>query len=90
MMKKDYADKSWILEDLDAHWHEHEINAYVKIGRLSLITLVLAGILISLVLLIIPTTRATTVSTTKAGYELISQEILEANNDLLFDNVMNL
>ena len=52
MMKKDYADKSWILEDLDAHWHEHEINTYVKIGRLSLITLVLAGILISFILLI--------------------------------------
>lgn len=70
MMKKDYADKSWILEDLDAHWHEHEINAYVKIGRLSLITLVLAGILISFILLIIPTTNAATVMTTITSYEL--------------------
>ena len=69
-MKKDYADKSWILEDLDAHWHEHEINAYVKIGRLSLITLVLAGILISFILLIIPTTNAATVMTTITSYEL--------------------
>jgi hypothetical protein len=43
-----------------------------------------------LVLLIIPTTRVTTVSTTKTGYELISQQILEANNDSLFDNVMTL
>ena len=70
MMKKDYADKSWILEDLDAHWHEHEINAYVKIGRLSLITLVLAGILISFILLIIPTTNAVTVMTTITSYEV--------------------
>ena len=70
MMQKDYADKSWILEDLDAHWHEHEINAYVKIGRLSLITLVLAGILISFILLIIPTTNAATVMTTITSYEL--------------------
>jgi hypothetical protein len=70
MMKKDYADKSWILEDLDAHWHEHEINAYVKIGRLSLITLVLAGILISFILLIIPTTNAATVMTTITSYEV--------------------
>ena len=70
MMKKDYADKSWILEDLDARWHEHEINAYVKIGRLSLITLVLAGILISFILLIIPTTNAATVMTTITSYEV--------------------
>jgi len=70
MMKKDYADKSWILEDLDAHWHEHEINTYVKIGRLSLITLVLAGILISFILLIIPTTNAATVMTTITSYEV--------------------
>lgn len=70
MMKKDYADKSWILEDLDAHWHEHEINAYVKIGRLSLITLVLAGLLISFILLIIPTTNAATVMTTITSYEV--------------------
>ena len=70
MMKKDYADKSWILEDLDAHWHEHEINAYVKIGRLSLITLVLAGILISFILLIIPTTNSATVMTTITSYEV--------------------
>ena len=70
MMKKDYADKSWILEDLDAHWHEHEINTYVKIGRLSLITLVLAGILISIILLIIPTTNAATVMTTITSYEV--------------------
>ena len=70
MMKKDYADKSWILEDLDAHWHEHEINDYVKIGRLSLITLVLAGILISFILLIIPTTNAATVMTTITSYEV--------------------
>jgi hypothetical protein len=70
MMKKDYADKSWILEDLDAHWHEHEINTYVKIGRLSLITLVLARILISFILLIIPTTNAATVMTTITSYEV--------------------
>ena len=70
MMKKDYADKSWILEDLDAHWHEHEINTYVKIGRLSLITLVLAVILISFILLIIPTTNAATVMTTITSYEV--------------------
>ena len=70
MMKKDYADKSWILEDLDAHWHEHEINAYVKIGRLSLITLVLAGILISFILLIIPTSNAATAMTTITSYEV--------------------
>ena len=70
MMKKDYADKSWILEDLDAHWHEPEINTYVKIGRLSLITLVLAGILISFILLIIPTTNAATVMTTITSYEV--------------------
>jgi len=69
-MKKDYADKSWILEDLDAHWHEHEINAYVKIGRLSLITLVLAGILISFILLIIPTTNAANAMTTITGHEV--------------------
>ena len=70
MMKKDYADKSWILENLDAHWHEHEINAYVKIGRLSLITLVLAGILISFILLIIPTTNAANAMTTITGHEV--------------------
>ena len=70
MMKKNYADKSWILEDLDAHWHEHEINAYVKIGRLSLITLVLAGILISFILLIIPTTNAANAMTTITGHEV--------------------
>lgn len=70
MMKKNYADKSWILEDLDAHWHEHEINTYVKIGRLSLITLVLARILISFILLIIPTTNAATVMTTITSYEV--------------------
>ena len=70
MMKKDYADKSWVLEDLDAHWHEHEINAYVKIGRLSLITLVLAGILISFILLIIPTSNAATAMTTITSYEV--------------------
>ena len=70
MMKIDYADKSWILEDQDAHWHEHEINTYVKIGRLSLITLVLAGILISFILLIIPTTNAATVMTTITSYEV--------------------
>ena len=71
MMKKDYADKSWILEDLDAHWHEHEINTYVKIGRLSLITLVLAGILISFILLIIPTTNAVNAMTTITGHEVL-------------------
>ena len=70
-MKKNYADKSWILEDLDAHWHEHEINAYVKIGRLSLITLVLAGILISFILLIIPTTNAANAMTTITGHEVL-------------------
>lgn len=37
MMKIDYADKSWVQEELDAHWHDHEIDAYVKIGRLALI-----------------------------------------------------
>jgi hypothetical protein len=37
MMKIDYADKSWVQEELDTHWHEHEIDAYVKIGRLALI-----------------------------------------------------
>jgi len=69
-MKKNYADKSWILEDLDAHWHEHEINPYVKICRLSLITLVLAGILISFILLIIPTTNAANAMTTITGHEV--------------------
>jgi urea transporter len=58
MMKKDYADKSWVHQDLDAHWHEHEVNTYVKIGRLTLIASVLAGMLISLGLLIISTTNA--------------------------------
>ena len=57
-MKKDYADKSWVHQDLDAHWHEHEVNTYVKIGRLTLIASVLAGMLISLGLLIISTTNA--------------------------------
>ena len=42
-MKKDYADKSWIHADLDAHWHEQEVNAYVKIVRLTLIPSVLAA-----------------------------------------------
>ena len=70
MMKKNYADKSWILEGLDAHWHEHEINPYVKVGRLSLITLVLAGILISFILLIIPTTNAANAMTTITGHEV--------------------
>jgi len=69
-MKKNYADKSWILEDLDAHWDEHEINPYVKICRLSLITLVLAGILISFILLIIPTTNAANAMTTITGHEV--------------------
>ena len=57
-MKKDYADKSWVHQDLDAHWHEHEVNTYVKIGRLTLIASVLEGMLISLGLLIISTTNA--------------------------------
>jgi hypothetical protein len=35
MIKKDYADKSWIQADLVTYWHEHEINSYVKIGRLT-------------------------------------------------------
>jgi len=70
MMKKDYADKSWVQEELDAHWHEHEIDAYVKIGRLTLIGSVLTGILISLVLLIMPTAKASTVVTTITGYEV--------------------
>jgi hypothetical protein len=70
MMKKDYADKSWIHEDLDAHWHEQEVNAYVKIGRLTLIASVLAGMLISLVLLIVPTVDAGIVVTTMTGHEV--------------------
>ena len=56
---------------LDTHWHEHEINAYVKIGRLTLIASVSAGILISLALLLItPTAKAGTVATTITGYEV--------------------
>ena len=70
MIKKDYADKSWIQADLVTYWHEHEINAYVKIGRLTLIGSVLTGILISLVLLIMPTAKASTVVTTITGYEV--------------------
>ena len=69
-MKKDYADKSWIHEDLEAHWHEQEANAYVKIGRLTLIASVLAGMLISLVLLIVPTANAGIVVTTTTEYEV--------------------
>jgi hypothetical protein len=69
-MKKDYADKSWIHEDLDAHWHEHKVNAYVKIGRLTLIASVLAGMLISLVLLIVPTANAGIIVTTTTEYEV--------------------
>ena len=70
MMKKDYADKSWIHEDLDAHWHEHEVNTYVKIGRLTLIASVLAGMLISLVSLIVPTANAGIIVTTTTEYEV--------------------
>ncbi|MFA5925212.1 MAG: hypothetical protein WC856_28730 [Methylococcaceae bacterium] len=70
MMKKDYADKSWVQKELDAHWHEHEIDAYVKIGRLTLIASVLTGILISLVLLIMPTDKASTVVTTITRYKV--------------------
>jgi len=70
MMKKDYADKSWVQADLDTHWHEHEINTYIKIGRLTLIASVLAGILISLALLIMPTAKAGTVVTIITGYEV--------------------
>ena len=80
MMKIYYADKSSIQADLDTHWHEHEINAYVKIGRLTLIASVLTGILISLALLIMPTAKASTVVTTITGYEVASQEMLEAND----------
>ena len=70
MMKIYYADKSSIQADLDTHWHEHEINAYVKIGRLTLIASVLTGILISLALLTMPTAKAGTVVTTITGYEV--------------------
>jgi len=70
MMKKDYADKSWAHQDLDAHWHEHEVNTYVKIGRLTLIASVLAGMLISLGLLIISTTNADSGVTTTTEYEV--------------------
>jgi urea transporter len=70
MMKKDYADKSWVHQDLDAHWHEHEVNTYVKIGRLTLIASVLAGMLISLGLLIISTTNADSGVTTTTEYEV--------------------
>ncbi len=69
-MKKDYADKSWVHQDLDAHWHEHEVNTYVKIGRLTLIASVLAGMLISLGLLIISTTNADSGVTTTTEYEV--------------------
>jgi hypothetical protein len=71
MMKKDYANKSWIQEDLDAHWHEHEVDAYVKKGRLAIIASVLTGILISLVLLIMPMVKAGVVETTTTGYEVL-------------------
>jgi urea transporter len=70
MMKKDYADKSWVHQDLDAHSHEHEVNTYVKIGRLTLIASVLAGMLISLGLLIISTTNADSGVTTTTEYEV--------------------
>jgi len=71
MMKKDYADKSWVQEELDAHWHEHEIDAYVKIGRLTLIASVLTGILISLVLLIMPMAKGNSVVTSTTGHEVV-------------------
>jgi len=70
-MKKDYADKSWVQEELDAHWHEHEIDAYVKIGRLTLIASVLTGILISLVLLIMPMAKGNSVVTSTTGHEVV-------------------
>ena len=71
MMKKDYADKSWVQEELDAHWHEHEIDAYVKIGRLTLIASVLTGTLISLVLLIMPMAKGNSVVTSTTGHEVV-------------------
>jgi len=71
MMKKDYANKSWIQEDLDAHWHEHEVDAYGKKGRLAIIASVLTGILISLVLLIVPMVKAGVVETTLTRYEVV-------------------
>ena len=71
MMKKDYADKSWVQEELDAHWHEHEFDAYVKIGRLTLIASVLTGILISLVLLIMPMAKGNPVVTSTTGHEVV-------------------
>jgi len=71
MMKKDYADKSWVQEELDAHWHEHEIDAYVKIGRLTLIASVLTGTLISLVLLIMPMAKGNSVVTSITGHEVV-------------------
>ena len=71
MMKKDYADKSWVQEELDAHWHEHEFDAYVKIGRLTLIASVLTGILISLMLLIMPMAKGNSVVTSTTGHEVV-------------------
>ena len=36
-IKKDYAEKDWVKEDFEAHWHEE--NERVKKGKISVICL---------------------------------------------------